>query len=408
MTIPRTLRTATRAGGVLALWLLSGGLGCADRLIPARSPAPRVGPGEIAASVFLIGDAGAPAPAGEPVLQALAALLEAGPDSSLVIFLGDNIYPRGLPAPDAAGRKEAERRLDTQVHAVAVGSARAVFVPGNHDWDKSGKDGLAAIRRQGERIAEVSGGRARLLPANGCAGPVVEDVGSLRIIYLDTEWWLTGHAKAGREDGCVAGTREEVLDQLGRAIAGAGAGPVIVAGHHPLATGGEHGGYFSPGDHLFPLRKLHSAFWLPLPLVGSLYPVIRGAGVSSEDIHGPRNVRLRAALDSLYRVHPPLLHAAGHEHSLQLIDRGRPPLLAVSGVGIYGHQSYVRALPESRLALSEPGFMRLDMLTDGRVRLGVLTVNRAGQAREVHARWLKGGTGGPAVAARADTARAGE
>jgi hypothetical protein len=402
------MRYRPGAAALALLAVLTGTAACTDRLIPAGRPAPLIGPGEIAVSVFLIGDAGAPAPGGEPVLQALGALLETGPDSSLVIFLGDNIYPRGLPAPGAEGRREAERRLDTQVHAVAVGAARAVFVPGNHDWDKSGPQGLDAVRRQGARIAEVSGGRSRLLPANGCPGPAIEDIGGLRIAYLDTEWWLTGHAKAGRADGCAAGTQGEVLDQLGRAIAGAGPRPVIVAGHHPLATGGEHGGYFSPGDHLFPLRKLNSALWLPLPLVGSLYPVIRGAGVSSEDIHGPRNVRLRGALDSLYRVHPPLLHAAGHEHSLQLIDRGYPPLLAVSGVGIYGHQSYVMALPESRLALSEPGFMRLDLLTDGRLRLGVLTVNGSGQAREVHAQWLKGGTGGPAVAARADTARAGD
>ncbi len=400
------MRTRQGYGWLALLLLLSGTFACADRLIPAGRPAPRIGTGEMAASVFLIGDAGAPALGGEPVLDALSALLAAGPDSSLVIFLGDNIYPRGLPAPGAAGRREAERRLDTQLHAAATGSARAVFVPGNHDWDKSGPRGLAAIRRQGERIAEVSGGRSRLLPSNGCPGPAIEDIGSLRVIYLDTEWWLTGHTKGGRADGCAAGTQDEVLVELGRAIGEAGARPVIVAGHHPLLTGGEHGGYFSPGDHLFPLRKLHSALWLPLPLIGSLYPVIRGAGVSSEDVHGGRYVRLRAALDSLYAEHPPLLHVAGHEHSLQLIDRGRLPLLAVSGVGIYGHQSYVMALPESRLALSEPGFMRLDLLTDGRVRLGVLTVNRAGQAREVYAQWLKGGAGGPAVAARSDTAHA--
>jgi len=408
MMTPGIRRPAARHLGLLGLVLLSGGLACADRLIPAHAPAPVPGPGEIAASVFLIGDGGAPAPGGEPVLQALATLLEAGPDSSLVVFLGDNIYPRGLPAPGANGRAEAERRLDTQVHAVAVGTARAVFVPGNHDWAKSGKDGLAAIRRQGERIAEVSGGRSRLRPADGCPGPDVEDFAGIRVIYLDTEWWLTPHAKPGPGDGCAAGTQGEVLARLGEAIGSAGGMPVLVTGHHPLVTGGEHGGYFGGGDHLFPLRKLHGALWLPLPLIGSLYPVVRGAGVSSEDVHGSRYVRLRAALDSLYAEHPPLLHAAGHEHSLQLIDRGRPPLLAVSGVGIYGHESYVMALPETRLALAEAGFMRLDLLSDGRIRLGVLTVNRAGRPREVHAEWLKGGAGGAATVARTGSARDGE
>lgn len=389
-----------RPGCTAAAILLSGALACSSRLIPRTEPAPRVGAGEIAASVFLIGDAGAPARDGEPVLEALARELQAGPDSVLVVFLGDNIYPRGLPAPDTPGRKEAERRLDTQIHAVAVAAARAVFVPGNHDWDKSGSDGLNAIRRQAERIAEQSNGRARMLPTNGCPGPVLDDFAGIRIIYLDTEWWLTPHSKAGEADGCSAGSRDAVLTQLGQGIAEAGSRPVIVTGHHPLATGGEHGGYFSPGDHLFPLRKLHSALWLPLPLLGSLYPVVRGSGISSEDVSGKRNVRLRASLDSLFAIQPPLLYASGHEHSLQLIDRGRPPLLAVSGVGIRGHQSYVQAMPETRLALSEPGFMRVDLLKDGRLRLGVLTVNASGRAREVHAEWLKGDAGDAPVVAQ--------
>lgn len=391
-----------------AVTLLSGVIACSAQLIPAAEPAPAIGSESIAASVFLIGDGGAPARGGEPVLRALTTQLANGPDSSLVVFLGDNIYPRGLPAPGTSRRAEAERRLDAQLHAVAVRAARAVFVPGNHDWDKSGRDGLNAIRRQGERIAQEGGGRARMRPANGCAGPEVEDFAGVRIIYLDTEWWLTAHAKPGAADGCAAGDQETVLRQLGEAVAGAGSGPVIVAGHHPLATGGEHGGYFGGADHLFPLRQLNKSLWLPLPLAGSLYPAVRGAGISSEDLKGGRYVRLRVSLDSLFAIHPPLLYAAGHEHSLQLIDRGRPPLLAVSGSGIRGHQSYVQALPESRLALSEPGYMRLDLLTDGRLRLGVLTVDVAGVAREIHAEWLKGGDDDASVVAEPAVARPGE
>jgi hypothetical protein len=262
-----------------------------------------------------------------------------------------------------------------------------VFVPGNHDWDKSGPDGFEAIRRQGEFIAANSAGRARLLPAGGCPGPVVEEVGGLRVAVLDTEWWLRDGPKGGAE--CDPASTQGVLAALAEAISGAGGRPVIVAGHHPLATGGNHGGNFSFGDHLFPLRKLNKALWLPLPLIGSLYPIIRGAGVSDQDVAGGKNVHLRAAMDSVFALNPPLLYAAGHEHSLQLIDRGRPPVLAVSGSGILGHQSFLDEAPGARLALSEPGFMRVDLLWDGRVCLGVIVVDRAGRGREVHAEWLK-------------------
>jgi hypothetical protein len=360
--------------------------GCTVRIVPPDPPAPLADPTLIATSIFLIGDAGVAPPTADPVLAVLSDLVTRAPDSSLVVFLGDNLYPRGLPRPEAPDRWEGERRLSAQLDRALAGSARVIFVPGNHDWDKSGPDGLEAIRRQGAWIAANGAGRARLLPADGCPGPVVEESGGVRLVLLDTEWWLRDGPKGGAE--CRPGSADGVLAALAEAIDGAGGRPVIVAGHHPLATGGNHGGNFSLGDHLFPLRKLHRALWLPLPVIGSLYPVIRGAGVSDQDVAGGRNVRFRAALDSVFAEGPPTLYAAGHEHSLQLIDRGRPPLLAVSGSGILGHQSFLDEAPGARLALSEPGFMRVDLLRDGQVRLGVIVVDRAGRGRELHARWL--------------------
>lgn len=65
----------------------------------------------------------------------------------------------------------------------------------------------------------------------------------------------------------------------------------------------------------------------------------------------------------------------------------------MSGAGIVGHESFVTGIPGSRLALSEAGFMRVDRLKDGRVRLGVIVVKRGGQYGEVHAEWLNGSKG---------------
>jgi hypothetical protein len=163
---------------------------------------------------------------------------------------------------------------------------------------------------------------------------------------------------------------------------------VIVAAHHPLLSGGPHGGYFSLSDHLFPLRNLNPALFIPLPIIGSLYPIARSFGISAEDLDGPPYRRLRAALDSAFACAPPAIFAAGHEHGLQLLDRGRPPLLAVSGAGIYGHESFLQRLPETRFALAKGGFMRVDLLRDGRLRLGVVEATSAGEPRELYARLL--------------------
>ena len=370
-----------------AILLLAFGLaGCAARIVPRVSAVPAA-PSDIVATVFLIGDAGAPNPAGEPVLQALERALAGRPDSALVLFLGDNVYPRGLP--DSADRSfpEAARRLEAQVEFAR--QVPVIFVPGNHDWHRSGREGLERIRRQGRFITRASGGRARLVPADGCPGPVAIELGpGLRLLLLDTQWWLFPHEKPAESSACETRSEAEVSARLAALLRQSAGRQVIVAGHHPLLTGGPHGGYFSLGDHLFPLHNLHPALLLPLPIIGSAYPLARDFGISAEDLRSGPYRRLRAALDTAFSCDPPALYVAGHEHGLQLLDRGRPPLLAVSGAGIYGHESFLQRIPETRLALATGGFMRADLLRDGRLRLGVLVASRAGEPREVYAEIL--------------------
>jgi hypothetical protein len=369
-------------GVLLALSLA----GCAAHVVPpvTAPPAPAAA---IVASVILIGDAGAPKSAGEPVLQALDRVLAVRPASTVVLFLGDNVYPRGLPDSADASFPEAARRLRGQV--ALAGKVPVVFVPGNHDWNKSGSGGLERIRRQGRFIARESGGRARLVPGDGCPGPETVDLGpGLRLILLDTEWWLFPHEKPGKDSSCSAGSGDEVVARLRRLLSESAGRQVIVAGHHPLLTGGPHGGRFSLADHLFPLRILHPALLIPLPFVGSIYPIVRGTGISPEDVENGAYRRFRAGLDSAFACRPPAAYAAGHEHGLQVLDRGHSPLLLVSGAGIYGHEDYVERLPETRLALSKAGFMRADLLRDGRLRVGVVTVSRNGEPQEVYAELL--------------------
>jgi hypothetical protein len=372
-----------RGGLVLPALLLAG---CAGRIVPRTSAAP-VPPEAVAATVILIGDAGAPKKSDEPVLGAVRRVLAGRPDTTVVLFLGDNVYPLGLPDSADPGFPEAARRLTAQVDLAR--EVPVIFVPGNHDWDRSGREGWERIRRQGRFIARESGGRARLLPEDGCPGPDTADVGSgIRLVLLDTEWWLFQHEKPGQGSACAARSRSEVVARLERALGESRGRQVIVAAHHPLESGGPHGGYFSIGDHLFPLRNLHPALVVPMPIIGTLYPAIRGMGISPEDLSSGPYRALRAALDTAFACDPPAIYAAGHDHSLQLIDHGRPPLLAVTGAGTYHHESHVEGVPGTRLALSDAGFMRVDLLRDGRLRVGVMTVDRAGQPREVYAELL--------------------
>src|ERR1044072_4058924 len=102
---------------------------CAGHTVPP-SPAP-IPIAERTMSLFLIGDAGKPDSGGDPVLAELARQAQAAPRGSAILFLGDNLYPRGLPAPDAPERKEMECRLETQLDVARRSGLKTVFVPGN-------------------------------------------------------------------------------------------------------------------------------------------------------------------------------------------------------------------------------------------------------------------------------------
>jgi hypothetical protein len=262
-------------------------------------------------------------------------------------------------------------------------------VPGNHDWARHADDGWDAIRRQAAFI-EAHESDAIMRPADGCPGPEIEDVGALvRLIALDTHWWLHPGPRPGEDSSCAAGTEEEVEQQLRRAVSLANGRNVIVVGHHPLASGGEHGGHFQARDHLFPLRSLVSWLWVPLPGVGSLYPIARANGYSPQDLSSPVNRIMRESIGRAMDANPPaLVYAAGHEHNLQVIRGNQARWLLVSGSGISDHQSWVTWSDSTTYAAEAAGFMRLDVMRNGKVRLGVITVESNGDAKEAYALWL--------------------
>ena len=117
-------------------------------------------------------------------------------------------------------------------------------------------------------------------------GPVTVDVGrSVRLVLLDTQWWLHGFAKpVDPTSTCPVDSEAEVLGALREAMRGASGRHVFVVGHHPPASGGPHGGYFPLVDHVFPLREFRKWLWLPLPIIGSAYPLARQNGISPQDL----------------------------------------------------------------------------------------------------------------------------
>jgi hypothetical protein len=268
----------------------------------------------------LLGDAGAPQiNPPEPALRLLKSQLDADPNSTLVV-LGDNLYNTGLAAENSPGRTQDERRLDGQLYVAEHYKGRVFFIPGNHDWDNSGKEGLAKIRRQEQYIEQKLNRGNTFVPDNGCPGPYVQEISDeLVFIGLDTQWWLHKEEKPyGPGSGCGASTEEEMLRQLEQILEQHRGKHIVVSAHHPLMSNSGHGGNYSVMDHVFPLRLVRDGLYVPLPIIGSLYPYFRQLGGVDQDISHYRYQLLSERLQGVFRRFDNITYTAGHDHNLQL------------------------------------------------------------------------------------------
>lgn len=342
------MKVSLFAGLLAALLFVTG---CAT-LAPCPAPqalAPPLPAETIDSVVFLVGDAGEANPRGETVLRALRvavaeALAAVGGERVTVVFLGDNLYPDGLTANSEAERRALEARLDAQLGVLSnfVSRPLGLFIPGNHDWGGDAADGAERLARQADYLVSRGAGLARFEPAGGCPGPVIVDRGErLRLVALDTQWFLR---RGPLPPECGAGRRQESLNQLEAALASRGDRQVVVVAHHPLDSGSEHGG------HGFPALL----------------------GFDRQDIPNPRYRRMKEAFEAIFRRAPPLLYAAGHDHTLQVIRGDGYPLQLISGAGTSTRLSPVKALSSTLTCRQGTGFARLELSRDGGGRLSLL------------------------------------
>jgi hypothetical protein len=373
---------------------------CGPHLPFVSVPPPAAG--EIETSVFLIGDAGKPDPKGDPVLQEVTRLATEAPASSVVVFLGDNLYERGMDSGSAEAYTQQQDRLRAQVAVALASGRRAYFVPGNHDWNQFDAAGGESLARSARFLEAEGQGLARQAPAAGCPGPEAVEVGQrLRLVLLDTQWWFRTAAQAagGGECGGQPIPQDSVFASLGRVLAGAGSRDVILVGHHPLLTAGEHGGWIDPRDALFPLHwavprpykpaalvaqvALHVVWPVSLVVTPFLYPVLRKwvapalrRDLAASDLANPAYEDFVRRMRGTFRSGQPLIYAAGHEHNLQVLRLGPEQYQVVSGSGYYGHTSMTGHLADTYHAAAKSGFVRLDVLRSGEMRLGVVVVER--------------------------------
>lgn len=280
---------------------------------------PKKTPDSLQAKVIIIGDAGVLIDHKQPVVDAVRRNFVLD-EKTVIVYLGDNVYYRGLPDETSPDYDSLRAVLDSQIVIAKGTKAKVYFIPGNHDWDYGGPAGWEKIVRQQQYIDRVGGANVDFYPKGGCPGPVEISISKgVTMIIMDTQWWLHLYEKPGIESTCESKTEAEVLTQLEDMLSRNSRKLVIMALHHTFKSYGVHGGNFTWKQHLFPLTEMNPKWKVPLPLIGSVYPITRGVFGTAQDLPHPLYKNMINAIQEVAKAHPNVIYTGGHEHSLQLI-----------------------------------------------------------------------------------------
>lgn len=312
---------------------------------------------KIAHTFYLMGDAGnAKKDSTTIALSVLSKRLNKSDENATILFLGDNIYPNGLPEKQSKDRALAEHHLDVQIDVVKQIKGKAIFLPGNHDWYN---DGVKGLKRQQDYVEDKLGKKS-FLPKNGCPIETIKINDDIVLILVDSEWYITNWDNHPTiNDNCDIKTKAQFLDEFRSEIKKARGKTTIVAIHHPLFTNGSHGGKYS-----------FKSYFQPFPVLGILKNVLRKTtGVSNADLQNTHYNELKKNIVAASQFNDRVIFVSGHEHNLQyLVQDNLPQIISGSGSkktpvknvasGIYGHAANGFAI----LEVYENGFSKVKFI----------------------------------------------
>jgi len=316
---------------------------------------------EIERSFYLIGDVGYSPLGGKSdgLLSLESYTKDKNTASDYLIFLGDNIYPTGMPEEDSEFRPTAENHLDAQIDVAKSFGGKSIFIPGNHDYYN---ENLVNVVREKEYIQKAMNDTDVWQPQVGCPIESREISPNIQMIIVDSQWYLAkwDEIPTINDDCDQIKTRDQFFLAIEDEFKKNQDKTILVALHHPIFTNGVHGGQYAAIKHLFPTQGN-----LPIPVLGSLVSQIRtSGGVSAQD---KQNKRYQEFADRMTRIAiasraPRIMFSSGHEHTLQYIENSGIKQI-VSGSG--SKKGYASLSNDGLFSYGGNGFAVMDMMKDG-------------------------------------------
>ncbi len=322
--------------------------------------------------IVLIGDAGQLTNGKHPVVDAVRNLITLDKKTT-VLFLGDNLYRNGLPDDQSTTYSRDRAILDSQLSVAEGKPARVIMIPGNHDWKNGSAGGYDAILRQQLYVTFINKKNVSYYPEDGCPGPVLVELGKdVVMILFDSQWWLHPYDKPGIESDCSYKTKDQLVAQIADLAARNSKKLIILACHHPFKSNGVHGGLFTLKQHIFPFTDISRNAYIPLPILGSAYPIARSVFGAPQDLSHPVYTEMIDRISTAVKaVAPNIIFVSGHEHNLQYIKDSSYNYI-ISGGGCKDQR--VSKSRKSLFTTESQGFSVLEVSKNKNVTVNFYTV----------------------------------
>ena len=344
---------------VLSGWIAPTAIAQSDNSPPQEPPTYRV---------LLLGNIGnGSGDDAAPVQDMLEVHLASAGSNSAVVFLGDNTPCCTFPdSVHVAGSEEAQM-LSDWLHLLADYAGEVVFLPGNTE-SGSTVERRMTLQHKADFIERTLGRNDVLLLTEGYPGPVaLRLTKEITLIALNTQWWLDSRQRYGDTGEYELNEPLDFLTEFEDMLFKYRNDQLLVVGHHPLFSNGNHGGRFSLFQHL-----------TPLPVLGSAIPIYRQLVGQKQDLASSRYRLFRQEMLEILRNRHNLVYAAAHDHSLQYFrkeDRRRIKHHIVSGSA--SHSDHVAKGRGAGFVSNQNGFMEVTYYDDGSVWLNTWTADES-------------------------------
>ena len=316
---------------------------------------------QIKHTFYLVGDAGnADEHKAKETLSLLENRLENSSKKSTLLFLGDNIYPKGFPNADNPTEQDlAKTKLTNQLQLAKNFKGKTIFIPGNHDW----YSGIKGLERQAKFVTNYLNDKKAFLPQKTCGIEELKISETITLIVVDSQWFLEDwDSNPTINDDCNIKTREDFYEELENLLNNNQEKTVILALHHPLMSNGSHGGQYSVKKELFPLEQK-----IPLPVVGSFINLVRKtSGINPQDIQNKVYLNFTKRIKTLLQNKTNVIVVSGHDHNLQYLGKNNIKQI-ISGAG--SKSEAAKSVNPNDFSYGGNGYVALNFYKNGKTNV---------------------------------------